>query len=138
MSGLEKPLGLEVAPGDRETLYVAEQTGRIRTVRDDTVTGTFLDVRDRLAESASETGLLGFAFHPDYTENGRLFVRYSAPPPADSDLHHVELLSEFAVDDAGVDHESERVLLRVPQPRYYHNAGSVARLVDPSGTDPDR
>jgi hypothetical protein len=77
-----------------------------------------------------ERGLLGLAFHPEFEENGRFFVRYSAPPTEDTpeDYDHTAVLSEFTTE--GDDHEtadpdSETVLLEVPEPQFNHNAGTV-------------
>ena len=41
----------------------------------------FLDLRDRmvtLLEGFDERGLLGLAFHPDFTANGLFYVNYTA------------------------------------------------------------
>ncbi|MFC6768410.1 PQQ-dependent sugar dehydrogenase [Natrinema soli] len=103
----------------------------------------FLDLTDRMVDVGEATdagfderGLLGLAFHPDFQENGRFFVRYSAPPTDDTpeDYDHTAVLSEFTTD--GDDHamgdpDSEEVLLEVPEPQFNHNAGAV--LFGPDG-----
>jgi PGF-CTERM protein len=75
-----------------------------------------------------EKGLLGLAFHPDYAENGRLYVRYSAPlrDGMPSGFSHTFVLSEFTASGGTADPDSERLLLELPQPQGNHNAGSVA------------
>ncbi|WP_247731429.1 PQQ-dependent sugar dehydrogenase [Halovivax limisalsi] len=96
----------------------------------------FLDLSDRIVEVSGgtgefdERGLLGLAFHPDFRENGRFFVRYSAPPTDDTpeDYDHTAILAEFST--ASDDHEtgdpdSEEILLEVPEPQFNHNAGAV-------------
>src|SRR5205085_2243439 len=42
VGGLDSPVSVRSAPGDPTTLYVVEQTGTIRIVRDGAVAGTFL------------------------------------------------------------------------------------------------
>lgn len=75
-TGFDAPLGLEVAPGDAERLFVLEKTGRVRVVEGGVVLETpFLDLSD-VVWSDGEAGLLALAFHPDYEENGRFFVYY--------------------------------------------------------------
>ena len=63
-SGFRNPLDLQAVPGDRERLYVVEQGGRIRIIRNGQLQpAPFLDVSGRLS-SGGERGLLGLAFHP--------------------------------------------------------------------------
>ena len=65
-------------------LFVGEQRGLVYIILQN---GTrlekpFLNITDRIINSGSpwdERGFLGLAFHPDYKDNGRLFVYYSAP-----------------------------------------------------------
>ncbi len=91
-----------------------------------------------IEEAFDERGLLGLAFHPDFEENGRFFVRYSAEgeepeygaPGAEvpEEVNHLERLSEFHADDDNetADPDSEEILLEVPQPQFNHNAGPIA------------
>ncbi|MEZ4980770.1 MAG: PQQ-dependent sugar dehydrogenase [Saprospiraceae bacterium] len=37
----------------------------------------FLDITNKVNAQASERGLLGLAFHPDYIDNGYFFVNYT-------------------------------------------------------------
>jgi hypothetical protein len=75
--------------------------------------------------------LLGLAFHPDYANNGRFFVYYSAPlaEGAPKGWNHTSHISEFTVsaDNPDVaDPNSERILLTVDQPQMNHNGGQIA------------
>jgi glucose/arabinose dehydrogenase len=133
--GLTSPVALVTAPGDARR-FVVDQVGVVHVLTEDgTVLDTpFLDVRDRMVELRSgfdERGLLGLAFHPDYAENGRLFVYYSAPlrHGALAALNHTAHVSEFRVsadDPNRVDPESERVVLAVDEPAFNHDGGKVA------------
>jgi glucose/arabinose dehydrogenase len=77
-----------VAPGDRERLYVVEQAGRIRIVRNGELQAApFLDIASRVS-SGGERGLLGLVFHPQFATNRRLFVNYTNPR---GDTHVAEL-----------------------------------------------
>jgi glucose/arabinose dehydrogenase len=119
-SGLRSPLDLQAAPGDRERLYVVEQGGRIRVIRNGQVQpAPFLDISGRIS-SGGERGLLGLAFHPQFATNRRFFVNYTNPR---GDTHIAELRSSSA--DAA-DSGSERVLLSVAQPFANHNGGGLA------------
>jgi glucose/arabinose dehydrogenase len=127
-SGLAGPLDIAFVPGaDRR--YIAEQRGLVRVhesggLRD----APLLDVRDTVG-SGFEKGLLGLAPHPDFADNRRLFVRYSAParPGTPDGYSHTFVLSEFRVSNDGrsVVGGSERTVLEIPQPQANHNAGSL-------------
>jgi glucose/arabinose dehydrogenase len=119
VSGLRAPLDLQSVPGDGERLYVVEQGGRIRVVRNGQIAGTFLDITGRLS-SGGERGLLGLVFHPQFATNRRFFVNYTNPA---GDTH----ISEFRASSAdAADPASERVLLEVGQPFANHNGGGLA------------
>jgi len=119
-SGFRSPLDLQAVPGDRERLYVVEQGGRIRVVRDGQLQSTpFLDISGRIS-SGGERGLLGLAFHPQFAANRRFFVNYTNPR---GDTHVAEFRAASA-DDA--DPGSERLLLTVAQPFANHNGGGLA------------
>ncbi len=120
-SGLSAPLRVTAPAGDFQRLFVVEQGGRIRIVKDGLLLGgSFLDLSGRIS-SGSERGLLGLAFHPQYRRNGRFFVNYTDPQGN-------TVVSEFGVssnpDSANAG--SERVLLRQTQPFSNHNGGHLA------------
>ncbi len=78
IEGLAAPVWLTHAGDGSGRLFVLEKTGTIRIVRDGQLGETpFLDIRDRVGSSASEQGLLGLAFAPDYSESGHFFVNYT-------------------------------------------------------------
>jgi glucose/arabinose dehydrogenase len=120
-SGLDSPVDLKAAPGDRSRLFVVEQGGRIRILRDGRpLPQPFLDVTAKIS-SGGERGLLGLAFHPRYAENGRFFVNYT---DRSGDTHVAEFHVSGNPDlaDAG----SERTILLVEQPFANHNGGGLA------------
>ncbi|OLZ42645.1 plastocyanin [Natrinema saccharevitans] len=133
--GFANPITLETADEDADRRFVVDQTGTISVHGEDGLASEpFLDVSDRLVdlrEGFDERGLLGLAFHPDFAENGRFFVRYSAPPTEDAPegYDHAFVLSEFRTaddDHASADPDSERRLLEIPEPQFNHNAGPIA------------
>src|ERR671915_17318 len=67
------PIYVAAPPGDGERLFVVEQAGRIRLVRNATLLSTdFLDIRT-LVLSGGERGLFSMAFAPNYAESGRFY-----------------------------------------------------------------
>lgn len=120
VSGLDAPLDVAVRPADPEAMYVAEQAGRVRVVRDGVVAATpYLDIAGQV-QAGGERGLLGIAFHPD-PEDGRLFVYYTA-------LDGAQVLSSFGstLDADAADPESETMILRMEDQFGNHNGGALA------------
>src|SRR5687767_8885895 len=119
--GFQNPVDLQSIPGDRTRVFVVEQAGRIRVVRGGSVLSTpFLDIVARVG-SGGERGLLGLAFHPSYTQNGRFFVNYT-------DLSGHTHIAEFRATPTSdvADPSTERLVLFVTQPFANHNGGGLA------------
>jgi glucose/arabinose dehydrogenase len=127
--GLVAPIGMANAGDGSNRYFILEQPGRIRIIKDGKLLQEpFLSVESKLAEmgkSYSEMGLLGLAFHPDYKNNGRFFIYYSAPAKQEG-LHHKSILAEYKVssnpDKAAT---RERVIMEFPQPESNHNGGHL-------------
>src|SRR5690554_1851230 len=125
--GLAAPLVFTPIPDDSGRYLIVDQIGVIYVLDADgqLLDTPFLDVRDRMVsldQGYDERGLLGLALHPDYVENGRFFVYYSAPlrDGAPAGWNHTSHISEFQVsaDDANsADAGSERILMQIDQPQ---------------------
>jgi glucose/arabinose dehydrogenase len=77
LTGLSNPLYVTHAHDGTNRLFILEQAGRIRVVQPGASTSTvFLDIVSNVL-SGGERGLLGLAFHPQYSINGRFFVYYT-------------------------------------------------------------
>lgn len=125
---------LTQAPADKNRLFVVDQIGEIRIVKDGTLLAApFLDLKGKLVPlnpGYDERGLLGLAFHPDYAYNGRFFVYYSAPlrAPAPNTFNHTSYVAEFKVSPNNPDMaelSSEKIIMAVDQPQGNHNGGSL-------------
>ncbi len=121
--GLERPVEAVAVPDSSGRLLVAQQGGQIVVLRGAVAAKPLLDISDRLATGHREQGLLGLALHPSFQENGRLFAVFTDRP---GDV----VLAEWRIDPAsltlGEAPPSGQELLRVPQPKPYHNGGHVA------------
>src|SRR5690606_14043540 len=134
--GLTAPVQLLSPPDDTGRRFIVDQAGAIFILMPDgtLLAEPFLDLRPRffpapgqppwldLRGSFDERGLLGLAFHPDFRNNGRFFIYYSAPlrAGAPSGWNHTSRISEFRVSPADpnrADLSSERVVLEVDQPQ---------------------
>lgn len=136
--GMVSPVGLVPVPDESGRLFVIDQIGIIWIIDASGVRleDPFLDVRDRMTPLNSgydERGLLGFAFHPDFDMNGRIFVYYTAPPnsggPEEGAFwNNISRISEFYVSSGSnaADPNSERVILEIDQPQSNHEGGTIA------------
>ena len=120
VGGLEAPLAVVHAGDGSGRVFVVEQAGRIRVVRDDRLADeALLDISNRIS-AGGERGLLGLAFHPDFPDDPRLFVNYTDP-------NGDTVISSFPVPDGDqADASAERVLMNIAQPFANHNGGAVA------------
>ncbi len=89
VTGVNAPLTMVQPPGD-DRLFINEQFGRIRIVQNgELLAEPFLDVRDKIPALWSdfdERGLLGLAFHPNFKQNGKFYIAYSAHLDFQGDL----------------------------------------------------
>ena len=71
------PVYVTAPPTDKHRLFVVEQGGRIRVVKDGHKLSTpFLDISAEV-QSGGERGLLSMAFAPDYRSSGRFYVYFT-------------------------------------------------------------
>lgn len=110
VSGLAQPT-YAVSPPGSDRIWVVERPGRIRIIEGDGSVRPepFLDIQDRVAFDGIEQGMLGFAFHPDFPTDGRVFVYYVG----NGDNRR---LVEFMANEDVADPDSERVLVDADQP----------------------
>lgn len=124
-----RPIVLTHAGDGTGRVFVASQLGAIHVFDNDqdaAQTRVFLDITPRVVykDRENEEGLLGLAFHPQYKTNGELFVYYTTTqgPP------HTSVISRFRVskdDPNRADPASEEEILRIPQPYWNHNGGTI-------------
>lgn len=120
------PVDIQNAGDDR--LFIVEKGGRIRILNSDGTVNTtpFLNIASQVS-NGSEQGLLGLAFHPNYTSNGFFYVYYT-------DTSGDSQISRFSVDPGDPDIAlpgSEFPILDFSQPFSNHNGGDLD--FDPDG-----
>ena len=127
-SGLTSPVFITHAGDGSGRLFVVEQPGRIRIIKNGTLLATpFLDIHT-LVRSGGEQGLLALAFHPSYRTNGKFYVAYTAPRNGDA-TGSVLTLEQFSVsanpDQANPN--SGAIVLTIDHPvNSNHNGGTLA------------
>jgi glucose/arabinose dehydrogenase len=110
----EQPTAFATRRGDG-ALYVTEQVGRVRAVRDGQLASQPVIDLTSVIGSGGERGLLGLTFSSDGT---KLYVHYT-------DKSGDTRLDEYAMSGTTADTGSRRQLLAVPQPQPNHNGGEL-------------
>ncbi|MEX1296007.1 MAG: PQQ-dependent sugar dehydrogenase [Candidatus Limnocylindrales bacterium] len=133
LSGYSRPVLVTHAPGGGRTIFIVEQTGKIKRATYANgrwrKLGVFLDVTNLVVNpnrsGNGERGLLGLAFHPEYRDNGRFYVDYTRKGSGSKKGDTV--IAEFRRSSAGkADKGSKRTLMVIDQPAPNHNGGHLA------------
>jgi glucose/arabinose dehydrogenase len=111
-TGLTSPLFVTHAGDGSNRLFIVEQGGTIRVLQSGASTPTlFLNITSKVL-SGGERGLLGLAFHPQYSSNGRFFVYYTRT--GDGAL----VIAEYHVSgNPNIADATETPILTIPHPR---------------------
>ena len=126
---IPRPIFFEPAGDGTGRIFIGSQYGEIyvlESTQDDEEPKLFLDIKDRVIykDSQNEEGLLGFAPHPKFKENGEFFIYYSTEAEP-----QMSVISRFRVskdDPNKADPASEEVLMKIKQPYWNHNGGTLA------------
>jgi len=136
--GFVSPLVVTEPPDGTHRLFVVDQIGKVWILNPDgsKMAEPFIDISSKmvtLSPDYDERGLLGLAFHPDYKNNGKFYLFYTAPPRAGgpepgAPWNNLIRISEFKVssDANKADMGSERVILEEDHPEGNHNGGTIA------------
>lgn len=124
----DSPVALLQAPDDNSRWFVVEQEGVIR-VFDNTNNASsssiFIDIQNRVDDSANESGLLAMAFHPDFSSNGQVFLFYQVPDTSNNCC--ASQLVRYTSDDGGLtlNPDSAQVLISFTDPYENHFGGQL-------------
>jgi glucose/arabinose dehydrogenase len=124
VSGLTNPVDLQFPNDGSNRMFVVEQAGSIRILANGSLLPTpFLDITARIS-SGGEMGLLGLAFHPQFTQNHLFYVHYDRTVAGQ--IQSVIAEYQVSAGDMNVaDNHSERILLTVDQPFSNHKGGQI-------------
>jgi glucose/arabinose dehydrogenase len=126
-SGLQSPVYLTDAGDGSGRLFIVEQSGRIRVVKNGVLLAApFLDIRSLVA-SGGERGLLSVAFHPQFKTNGVFVVDYTRASNTPADVGDT-VIARYTVTSPSsdvADRNSGQALLIINQPQPNHNGGLV-------------
>jgi hypothetical protein len=128
VSGLSNPVHLTSPPGDRQRLFIVEQTGAVKIFRQGALVPTpflhlgWLGGLNKISYGA-EQGLFNLAFHPNYAQNGYCYVSYT-------NLEGNSIVERYQVSSSNPDQANPAsgtiILGPVFQPQSNHNGGALA------------
>jgi uncharacterized repeat protein (TIGR03806 family) len=117
------PLEILPIPGGSGRLVAIDKSGFAVSFVDapETVQAdTYFNLSGLIQQSGGEAGLLGLCFDPDYDQNGRLYVFYSASSGNRS------VLARLIAVNGIVQTNSLTELLSIPKTNDFHNGGKLA------------
>ncbi|MGH9379978.1 MAG: PQQ-dependent sugar dehydrogenase [Thermoanaerobaculia bacterium] len=121
-TGLTSPVDVTHAGDTSGRLFIVQQAGQIRILQGGSVLPTpFLDIDPIVGSGGNEQGLLGLAFHPEYSTNGFFYVNYTNNS-GDTVVARYEVSS---TDPNVADPDSAQLVLTFDQPFSNHNGGQV-------------
>jgi len=121
-AGLASPVYLTHAGDGSGRLFVVEQAGLIRVIKNGTLQAApYLDIHS-LVLSGGERGLLSVAFDPDFKTNGAFYVDYTDTPSGNT------VVARYVVSDPSSDIANPitvTTILSITQPEANHNGGQL-------------
>jgi len=119
------PTTMTMRPGDDSRWYVVDRSGRIwwfdATNENTSQLNIALDIQSEV-DTTGEGGLLDMAFHPDFANNGQVFLSYTI-----SGSPLISRFARFTSSNGGdsFDVASLFTVLSVNQPYTNHNGGKI-------------
>lgn len=120
-SGFNQITDIQFVPGSSQGAVVLEKGGAVWML--DFKTRDRTKLLDLKVPTESELGLLGFAFHPNFSQTRRVFLNYN--PSATLSRISEWLWPEAKTQGKAPTLSNERVILEVEQPYKNHNGGSL-------------
>lgn len=122
--GFSQPVAITHAGDGSGRLFIVEQGGTVRIVRNGVVAPTpFLNITSQVTPGGGEQGLLGLAFPPGFTARGTFYVNYTNRTAVGNTV-----IARFGLGPSAdlADSASRLELLTIEQPFANHNGGQLA------------
>ena len=133
-STLERPIAMVQPPNDASRWFVVDQNGQVIIFNNSATfvkSGVLVDLRDRVMRELNgrawnELGLLSIAVHPNFANNGHVYLYYTAQGPS-ADFPVAVRLSRFTSFDKGLtlDPNSEEIIFEIPRDTVFHFGGQM-------------
>jgi hypothetical protein len=126
VGSFENPVYVTAPPEDPHRLFVVEQEGTLRIIRDGVkLSDPFIDISANVI-SGGEQGFLNVAFAPDYRTSGKLYLYYTERVAGDTGSNIVVEEVTRSADPDRADPATRRNILRIRHPvNGNHNGGQL-------------
>ena len=125
VSGFSAPVDFQTPDDGSGRIFIVQQSGTIRIISGGSLLPTpFLDISSKVNFDGGEQGLLGLAFHPNYSQNKLFYLNYDRL--SGGQMQTVIAEYQLSPDPNAADPASERILLMVNQPFPNHKGGQMA------------
>jgi hypothetical protein len=126
-TNFNRPVDIANAGDGSNRLFIVEKPGIIKIIdlsSNTVLSSAFLNIESRVDDASNEQGLLGLAFHPNYSANGFFYVNYVHDPGPGLDRTRI---SRFQVSSNPniANASSESILLEIEQDFGNHNGGDI-------------
>ncbi len=125
-TGLTDPVAIANANDGTGRVFIVEQAGRIRILDTETqilLATPYLDISTTVnASGGNERGLLGLAFHPNFSNNRKFYVYYTSGPSPGSSV--LAMYQPNAVTD-NIANATATMLMEFSQNANNHNGGDL-------------
>ncbi len=127
---LSTPMVIGQIPGDSSRFFVAQRSGTIVSFSSSNpVNATRTTVLDlpaipKTVNTSGEGGLLGFAFHPKFSQNGKMYFSYTSSS-ATSSINMRSVVAVMTSADGGKTFGNYQELLTLDQSYTNHKGGDV-------------
>ncbi|MGJ8692753.1 MAG: PQQ-dependent sugar dehydrogenase [Thalassotalea sp.] len=121
-TGLKQPVDIKFLPSSNTEMFVASKEGDLNFVNLEEK--KHYNVHAFSVDSDVEKGLLGLAFHPQFTSNQYFFTNYN---PAEGEQR--TRVSRFTLSkntDGFYTLSNEKIIIEINQPHQNHNGGQLA------------
>jgi glucose/arabinose dehydrogenase len=119
-TGFYHPTDIETAGDSR--IFVSQMNGKIMIFENGSVNLVpFLDISSKIKGQEFQ-GIFGFVFHPNYAENGYLYVHYLIP---DNEFSRYSRFTRNPNFPNVADSNSEQIIYEVPYPINGHRSGDM-------------
>lgn len=101
--GLETPWAMQFAPDGR--LFLTERPGRLRVIENGRLNPRPVATIDDASETGGEGGLMGLALHPEFAENGWIYLAYTRGGRGNFEV----VVARYTVGESGLSNRTEIV-----------------------------
>jgi len=111
-----------------EHLLVLEQPGRVMVFEnraDAEKAEVFLDIREDVFDQHNEEGLLSLVLHPKFSENGQVFIFYSATAEGRPRFGRLSRFTMMKDNPLAADRASEKIIFELDKPWGNHNGATI-------------